>query len=1335
MKKSLFLVAALFALAACTRSQEIDVPEANLSLFAKTESAADSRTVVEGGTHVYWEPGDEIMVFSGEKSAKFVSELAASSATATFKGTFGEETWPEDMDLWAVYPYSEEAVFDGETITTVFPSEQVARAGSFGKDMNLAIAHNTGTTLQFYNVGGGVRFSVTEEGIKKVMFEGLGGEVLSGKVKVGFEDGVPIVKDVTGGSQFITLLPPEGSETFEKNTWYYIVAIPGALEKGYKLRFYKDDDYARRVSEKAVQIKRSIFGNIEKADEGIEYEAQTLHFPKTDEEIKESSELMSVVNEDVNSVIKESTDISTIAEDLKKVDGVIDVIVDESNNTIAVQQKDSVWINYFLDSERIYAPMSFASPTSQSSAGDNHGFHSPRKFSSTNSDHETIDNAHFNKKRNAIILAPYVFDYDLNGLKSALMAGGLGISEDNIIIKQEHQVLLSDFLGSNLSRYDVIMIISHGGIGCGAYHQPEKPLATIIDTGIPYSEQTAEVLSDSGRITLDKVAFIGGENLTFAMTSDFIGDANFNNASVFLMACHSAEHLDDEGSLVKVFLDSKAGIVTGNNRTVHSTVTSRINSKITYLMSKGFSLQNAFTQIEESDYISAFCDNWYEQVVWYETNVSHPQEYSVKDDFDVLNTYVIEENPSLSSKEYYLIDPFPSDLNNTLDNGYVDLTWSCPLEPFSDSWRYPDAERIGVSTGGFYYVSPSPTDTYTIVYDIYVDGRPIHQIIDTQDQIHEKRVRWEYVSSDKLTYKWFVVAHILKNNLIVASYRSIEDEITLKPDPPQVETFPASVDVSYVFLSGDVTNRSLEGLETGFYYYKMTAEEATTQLSSEDSLRFALSGNTILSTGDYKDYFGVNLTDIEKNSKYLFMAYAKDEYDQMGLGGVLSFEIGDESQHNYAIPDAIDLGLPSGLKWASFNLGASKPEEYGDYYAWGETEPYYSSLEPLTWQEGKEKGYFWSSYKWCMGSYSTITKYCPESDTESGYNGFTDNKTVLDAEDDAAYMALGGKWRIPTDAELIELRTYCVWEWISMNGIDGFKVTGYNGNSIFLPAAGWWSGTSIRDVGLYGGYYSSSVYTRYAENAYFMYFYSGYISYYDELENGDRCLGHPVRPVYDDLVTKPDNTEPISVDLGLPSGLKWASFNLGATKPEEYGDYYAWGDVEPYYKSLDPLTWNEGKETGYSWASYKWCMGSNNTLTKYCSNPLYGNNGFTDTKTVIDSEDDAARVTLEGNWRMPTEEDWEELFSYCLTWEWTETPNGIKGVKVMGINENSIFLPAAGYRNGTGLYDAGALGSYWSSSLDTSHTYCSYHAYFDSSGESMGINYRYYGRSVRPVSE
>ncbi len=211
-------------------------------------------------------------------------------------------------------------------------------------------------------------------------------------------------------------------------------------------------------------------------------------------------------------------------------------------------------------------------------------------------------------------------------------------------------------------------------------------------------------------------------------------------------------------------------------------------------------------------------------------------------------------------------------------------------------------------------------------------------------------------------------------------------------------------------------------------------------------------------------------------------------WDVTGVNGVPEgwTVLTDES----SVPEAIDLGLPSGLKWASFNVGASKPEEYGDYYAWGEVET--------------KDTYSWETYKWCNGSYNTLTKYNTQSDS-----GTVDNKTTLDPEDDVAATKLGGKWRMPTDEEWSELMDKCTWTWTTQNGVNGRLVTGLNGNTIFLPAAGSRRGTSLYNVGSHGYYWSSSLGTSLSRHALGVDFYSVYV--YRDL--GNRYYGQSVRPV------------------------------------------------------------------------------------------------------------------------------------------------------------------------------------------------------------------------------
>ena len=186
---------------------------------------------------------------------------------------------------------------------------------------------------------------------------------------------------------------------------------------------------------------------------------------------------------------------------------------------------------------------------------------------------------------------------------------------------------------------------------------------------------------------------------------------------------------------------------------------------------------------------------------------------------------------------------------------------------------------------------------------------------------------------------------------------------------------------------------------------------------------------------------------------------------------------------------AVDLGLS--VKWACCNVGAESPEDYGGYYAWGETE--------------EKNNYSRSTYKWCNGSYDTMTKYCI-----SNSDGTVDNKTTLDLSDDVAHVKWGGSWRMPTIDELNELRSKCSWEWTLSNGMLGYKVTGPNGNSIFLPAAGVRSDDNVSSRGSYGSYWSSTLGSSGSSGA-SIFFYSSYHAW----SGSSRYYGHTVRPVTD----------------------------------------------------------------------------------------------------------------------------------------------------------------------------------------------------------------------------
>ena len=285
-------------------------------------------------------------------------------------------------------------------------------------------------------------------------------------------------------------------------------------------------------------------------------------------------------------------------------------------------------------------------------------------------------------------------------------------------------------------------------------------------------------------------------------------------------------------------------------------------------------------------------------------------------------------------------------------------------------------------------------------------------------------------------------------------------------------------------------------------YYKLS-EDSPWQVNSEFTpdnnmqTNTTYSGTVILLVLDCSSSLGSQFGDMQ--------SYAKDFIDRVAENAATHIDRpfgnntgGIEGNHEW-----VDLGLPSGTLWATCNVGASSSDEYGLYFAWGETQGYTSDTS-----DGHS--FDWASYKWCDGSYDTMTKYCTKS--SYGYNGFTDGQTELLPEDDAATANWGDYWRMPTIEQMEELinSDYTTTEWTTLNGVKGRKITSKsNGNSIFLPAAGYRYGASLGSAGSCGYYWSRSLSTNYSDYACRLYFGSGYVSASD----GYRSNGRSIRPV------------------------------------------------------------------------------------------------------------------------------------------------------------------------------------------------------------------------------
>ena len=236
--------------------------------------------------------------------------------------------------------------------------------------------------------------------------------------------------------------------------------------------------------------------------------------------------------------------------------------------------------------------------------------------------------------------------------------------------------------------------------------------------------------------------------------------------------------------------------------------------------------------------------------------------------------------------------------------------------------------------------------------------------------------------------------------------------------------------------------------------------------------------------------FTVSLTGLHQGTTYYLRAFGVT-----AAGTYYGEEMNITTVGNSGGFDYIDLGLPSGTLWATCNVGATTPEEYGDYFAWGETQP--------------KAEYEWSTYLYCHGTNTTLTKYC--SNAIYGYNGFHDNLTVLQAEDDAATVNWGVDWRTPTSGEWQELYTHTTHVWTMQNGVYGRLFTASNGNSIFLPAAGAYYGGTLNNVSSGGAYWSSTLNTSNSRSAKNFYFNN---SIYGLNSECNRRWGLSVRPVY-----------------------------------------------------------------------------------------------------------------------------------------------------------------------------------------------------------------------------
>lgn len=472
----------------------------------------------------------------------------------------------------------------------------------------------------------------------------------------------------------------------------------------------------------------------------------------------------------------------------------------------------------------------------------------------------------------------------------------------------------------------------------------------------------------------------------------------------------------------------------------------------------------------------------------------------------------------------------------------------------------------------------------------------------------------------------------------------------------------------------------------------------------------------------------------------------------------------------------VDLGLPSGLLWATCNVGANAPEEYGDYFAWGETEP--------------KSVYNWSTYQYCNNGYLLwLTKYCNNS--QYGYNGYSDNLTTLLTEDDAATANWGGIWRMPTDEEWLELYQNTTNTWTTQNDVNGKLFTATNGNTLFLPSAGDLWGSEHSGAGYNGNYWSSSLNLENPASAGGVYFRSDNYA----VSYRARCCGLSVRAV----CSAPQSNAPTGVINGKftinengeqvyfsRGNLQYqASTNTwrfaenqwnyvgGTYNGNQYGNVFGSSNnniSSTYDGWIDLFGWGT---SGYDHGAI--CYQPWSTSTNYYDYYAYGSRYYNLHNQTGKADWGYNPIVNGGNqehsgWRTLTKNEW----SYII--ETRNTSSGIRYAKaqVNGVNgaillpddwnfddyplnntnqsdaqfnsnvvtiddwgileaKGVVFLPAAGMRQGVALHFG--VGSYWSTTYNIEYAYDALDLRFSFNSICISINWRYDGASVRLVRD
>ena len=1145
MKKMTFKALCLLSLAvvACQRNPlETLIPEEGFfSLTAATEMSAASRTVVGEDGAVLWEPGDSIKVFCGTASACFRNSLDAPAGTAVFTGPLQRPS-PTDT-LWALYPYRTDATFNGSEITTVLPAVQTAREASFAPFQNLSVGRSCQSEMTFYNVGGGLRFTLKESGITKVTLEGARGETLAGTLRIGFEADRPVVLDVSEGGPVLTLLAPS-SEGFTPGVWYYFVAIPGALEQGFSLRFSKENACAHFSSDRAVTIRRSIYGSVTEADGGCQFDDPEDSFRKGVDCFTDDGE-----GSDFDDAFDFFADAAGAGNDSAKF-------------YLALCYEYELGAGQNLDKAvELYQEAA--------DAGNEEAAEKVRQLSSGGT--------------NGQIEAPEEADLTLHGLallcdNELISPNGDGsfssdASEVTLVTPDRNMVYMSYRYPGGEADETCELNATETAVSLMMWTLPfafEEVSETAFDNmktalaGLPETQALAAAIDRSilrrGYLEIEDVANEAETAAAAVRTrlgfnelpdpSEVIPanppggqPGTFSNGLSAPIRTRSTSGQEGQPRIAGGY-DYFRGIKTVLNEAVLDTDSQKwhckfsvFNSLPIYLsLMPGVRDDEGYAHTTSNDYLENMCkpfnsnfifelggaegveklwkgvrDFWVDsfnvvfngmdsdEAYWVSTETKF--EMDITNDHDVLMVFSTDQSNIVMAYSLYKLAVYPAIkqvLKSDKESSVEKILEEFAIEYLADVdfiQSIKEAVRKRSVSDLMDLVVDKGTDLLWKAVDVLGEDLFKAKIISGL----KKTTKWSEYATDKANREAFkaTLSQTLKGTKTLLKWTKITcnfvswflyqstfpsyyvpfelgDSSGISVGNPQ-DLSPTGATIP-VAISGDpfVTGRGIV----------WSAEETEPA--------FGKSGCTQVESKSQEKQFSVSLEGLDPGTTYYVRAYmtlnAGNQQCVVVYSAPKSF-----TTTRPPIPEAVNLGLPSGTLWASFNLGASKKEEDGYLFAWGE-------LLPKT-------EFFWTNYKWCNGSKETLTKY----NVKSEY-GVVDDKTVLDIEDDAARYWLGGKWRIPSKTEQEELMntSYCTWTWKTVNDMPGYEVKSKkNGKTIFLPMTDWINDDQWITYKSMCGYWSNTILRGNPWAAYYLYITSSTIDFYGAARYGD----WPIRAV------------------------------------------------------------------------------------------------------------------------------------------------------------------------------------------------------------------------------